>query len=120
MTARHRISKMLLSRGRVYPKPTTWKQDQRRWLASQHFNESTSELAYLNLFAQVDALTSRKLARSGGAPGRTQRPSAALTFSEVLTGPSCRTSESRSTQPMPCGREVHRWHDWESQGGGDG
>ena len=36
MTARHRISKMLLRHGRVYPKPTTWKQDHRHagWRAS--------------------------------------------------------------------------------------
>jgi transposase len=61
MTARHRISKMLLRHGRVYPKSTTWKQDHRRWLTSQHFDEPTSELVYLNLLAQVDALTSRKL-----------------------------------------------------------
>jgi len=61
MTARHRISKMLLRHGRVYPKPTAWKQDHRRWLASQHFNEPTSEHVYLNLLAQVDALTGRKL-----------------------------------------------------------
>ncbi len=60
MTARHRISKMLLRHGRVYPKPTTWKQDHRKWLASQHFDEPTSELVYLNLLAQVDALTARK------------------------------------------------------------
>jgi transposase len=61
MTARHRISKMLLRHGRVYPKPTTWKRDHRKWLASQHFDEPTSELVYLNLLAQVDALTARKL-----------------------------------------------------------
>ena len=30
MTARHRISKMLLRHGRVYPKPTTWKRDHRK------------------------------------------------------------------------------------------
>jgi len=61
MTARHRISKMLLRHGRVYPKPTTWKQDHRRWLAAQRFDEPTSELVYLDLLARVDALTARKL-----------------------------------------------------------
>jgi transposase len=65
MTARHRISKMLLRHGRVYPKPTTWGQDHRRWLVGQHFEEPTSELVYLNVLAQVDALTSRKLALAG-------------------------------------------------------
>ena len=61
MTARHWISMMLLRQGRVYPKPTTWGQDQRRWLAGLLFEEPTSELVYLNLLAQVDALTGRKL-----------------------------------------------------------
>lgn len=61
MTARHRVSKMLLRHGQVYPKPTTWKQDHRRWLARQRFEEPTSELVYLDLLARVDALTARKL-----------------------------------------------------------
>jgi len=61
MTARHRISKMLLRHGRVYPKPTTWKADHRRWLAAQRFDESISELVYLDLLARVDMLTARKL-----------------------------------------------------------
>jgi transposase len=61
MTARHRVSKMLLRHGRVYPKPTTWKQDHRRWLAGQRFAEPTSELVYLDLLARVDTLTARKL-----------------------------------------------------------
>lgn len=61
MTARHRVSKMLLRHGRVYPKPTTWKVDHRRWLAGQRFDEPTSELVYLDLLARVDTLTARKL-----------------------------------------------------------
>jgi transposase len=61
MTARHRVSKMLLRHGSVYPKPTTWKQDHRKWLAAQHFDESTSELVYLDLLSRVDALTARKV-----------------------------------------------------------
>jgi len=61
MTARHRVSKMLLRHGRVYPKPTTWKRDHRNWLAGQRFDEPTSELVYLDLLARVDTLTARKL-----------------------------------------------------------
>jgi len=56
---------MLLRHGQVYPKPTTWKQDHRRWLASQHFEEPPSEHVYLSLLAQVDALTARKLQLAG-------------------------------------------------------
>jgi len=61
MTARHRISKMLLRHGRVYPKPTTWKRDHRKWLAGQRFAEPVSEQVYLDLLARVDVLTARKL-----------------------------------------------------------
>jgi transposase len=61
MTARHRISKMLLRHGRVYPKPTTWKRDHRQWLADQRFQEPVSEQVYLDLLARVDVLTARKL-----------------------------------------------------------
>jgi transposase len=61
MTARHRVSKMLLRHGRVYPKPTTWKRDHRNWLAGQRFDERTSGLVYLDLLARVDTLTARKL-----------------------------------------------------------
>jgi transposase len=61
MTVRHRVSKMLLRHGRVYPKPTTCKRDHRRWLAGQRFPEPTSELVYLDLLARVDMLTARKL-----------------------------------------------------------
>jgi transposase len=61
MSARHRVSKMLLRHGRVYPKPTTWKRDHRNWLAGQRFDEPTSELVYLDLLARVDTLTARKL-----------------------------------------------------------
>jgi transposase len=60
MNARHRVSKMLLRHGRVYPKPTTWSQDHRRWLARQQFSQPASELTYANLIAQVDGLTARK------------------------------------------------------------
>ena len=53
---------MLLRHGRVYPKPTTWSQEHRRWLACQQFSQAASELTYANLIAQVDGLTARKQA----------------------------------------------------------
>jgi transposase len=62
MNARHRVSKMLLRHGRVYPKSTTWSREHRRWLARQQFSQLASELTYANLIAQVDGLTTRKLA----------------------------------------------------------
>jgi transposase len=42
MNARHRVSKMLLRHGRVYPKSTTWTAQHRRWLSQQRFDEPAS------------------------------------------------------------------------------
>jgi transposase len=60
MNARHRVSKMLLRHGRVYPKSTTWTAEHRRWLSRQQFSEPASELVFADLIAAVDGLTSRK------------------------------------------------------------
>jgi transposase len=63
MNARHRVSKMLLRHGRVYPKPSsTWSRDHRLWLSGQQFADPISELAYVDLLAAVDGLTARKQA----------------------------------------------------------
>ena len=62
MTARHRVSKMLLRHGRVYPRPSTWTFDHRRWLSAQQFDEPASELAFADLLAAMDGLTARKAA----------------------------------------------------------
>jgi len=60
MNARHRVSKMLLRHGRVYPEPSTWTQKHRGWLAAQQFPEPMSALTYADLIACVDGLTARK------------------------------------------------------------
>jgi transposase len=62
MNARHRVSKMLLRHGRVYPKSTTWTAEHRRWLSRQQFDEPTSAMVFADLQASVDGLTSRKQA----------------------------------------------------------
>jgi transposase len=62
MNARHRVSKMLLRHGRVYPKPTTWTAEHRRWLSRQQFQETASELTFADLMAATDGLTARKAA----------------------------------------------------------
>jgi transposase len=62
MNARHRVSKMLLRHGRVYPKSTTWTAKHRRWISQQQFDEPTSDLVFADLIASVDGLTSRKAA----------------------------------------------------------
>jgi hypothetical protein len=63
MNARHRVSKMLLRHGRVYPKPSsTWSRDHRLWLSAQQFADPISELAYVDLLAAVDGLTARQQA----------------------------------------------------------
>jgi transposase len=60
MNARHRVSKMLLRHGRVYPEPSTWTQAHRRWLATQQFREPMSAFTYADLVAGVDGLTAGK------------------------------------------------------------
>jgi Transposase IS116/IS110/IS902 family len=62
MRARHRVSKMLLRHGRVYPKPNTWTAEHRRWLSAQRFPETPSEMVFADLVAAVDGITSRKSA----------------------------------------------------------
>jgi transposase len=44
MNARHRVSKMLLRHGRVYPKPSTWMAEHRRWLSKQQFDDPANVL----------------------------------------------------------------------------
>jgi transposase len=62
MRCRHRVSKLLLLHGRVYPEPSTWTQRHRQWLARQQFDEPATELAYLDTLAAVDGLVARKSA----------------------------------------------------------
>lgn len=61
MNARHRVSKMLLRHGRVYPPElSSWTQAHRRWLAGQQFREPMSAYTYADLIACVDGLAHRK------------------------------------------------------------
>jgi len=62
MNARHRVSKMLLRHGMVYPKPKTWTAEHRRWMSAQQFDEPASNMVFADLIAAVDGLTSRKAA----------------------------------------------------------
>jgi transposase len=60
MRCRHRVSKLLLLHGRVYPRPSAWTKAHRRWLEQQRFDEPATELAYLDALAAVDGLVARK------------------------------------------------------------
>ena len=60
--ARHRVSKLLLVEGRVYPGKTTWNADHRRWLAAQQFAFAATELAFIDLLAEVHGLPARRRA----------------------------------------------------------
>jgi transposase len=62
MRCRHRVSKLLLLHGRVYPETTRWTQRHRQWLSRQRFSEPAAELAYLDTLAAVDGLVARKAA----------------------------------------------------------
>jgi transposase len=61
MNARHRVSKMLLGHGQVYPSPSTWTAAHRRWRSLQRFEEPVSEMVFADLIAAVDGLTARKM-----------------------------------------------------------
>lgn len=60
--ARHRVSKMLLRYGQVYPAKKTWSTRHREWLARQRFDEASSQLAYGDYLAAVDGLVARRRA----------------------------------------------------------
>jgi transposase len=60
--ARHRVSKLLLLHGRVYAGATTWNREHHRWLAAQTFTQPAAELAFIDLLAAVDGLTTRRQA----------------------------------------------------------
>jgi transposase len=60
MRCRHRVSKLLLLHGRVYPQASAWTQRHRQWLARQRFEEAASELAFVDALAAVDGLVARK------------------------------------------------------------
>jgi transposase len=60
--ARHRVSKLLLVEGRVYPGVTTWNWAHHNWLASQQFEFEATQLAFVDLLAAVDGLLTRRRA----------------------------------------------------------
>ena len=62
MDARHRVSKLLLRHGRVYPERSTWTARHRGWLGRQQFDQLGTELAFVDALACVDAITARKAA----------------------------------------------------------
>jgi transposase len=59
MRSRHRVSKLLLRKGRVY-EGSAWTGAHRRWLAGQCFAQQATELAYLDGLAAVDGLCARR------------------------------------------------------------
>jgi transposase len=60
MRARHRLSKLLLRNGRVWPaEHTAWTLAHRRWLARQRFGDDL-ELVFGDLVAVVDGLVDRR------------------------------------------------------------
>jgi len=62
MDARHRVSKLLLRYGRVYPEKSTWTARHRGWLGRQQFDQLATELAFVDALACVDAISARKAA----------------------------------------------------------
>ena len=57
MTARHRVSKLLLRQGIVYSGGTTWNRDHERWLRAQRFDNPALQLTFEAAF---DAMLARR------------------------------------------------------------
>ena len=61
MRACHRVSKLLLRHGHVYPRDkSTWTSEHRCWLSSRIFDEPNTGLAYIDALAAVEGLISRR------------------------------------------------------------
>jgi len=61
LRARHRVSKLLLRYGRMWPADRgTWTREHHRWLEGQRFDDPNLELAFLDALAAVDALLRRR------------------------------------------------------------
>jgi transposase len=59
--AKHRLSKLLLRNGRVWPAgKSAWTAQHRAWLARQHFANDDLEFVLADLIATVDGLTDRR------------------------------------------------------------
>jgi transposase len=95
MNARHRVSKMLLRHGRVYPKSTTWTAAHRRWLSAQQFAGPT--VARLRAFRGIDTLTALSLHLELGADWKRFETAPALSAWLGLT-PSLNQSGESSRQ----------------------
>ncbi len=83
MRARHRVSKLLLQHGRVYPEPTTWNQRHRIWLSRQRFEHEPTEIAFVDLLAAVDGLLTRKAALEERLMGLTADPRLSATVERL-------------------------------------
>src|SRR5207249_2029719 len=60
MRARHRASKLLLLHGRVY-EASAWTKTHRRWLETQCFEQTATELAYLGALPKTGSGHARRL-----------------------------------------------------------
>lgn len=60
MTARHRLSKLLLRQGIVYSGGRAWIREHERWLRRQHFDNAALQLAYDNAFDTMLATVDRR------------------------------------------------------------
>jgi SAM-dependent methyltransferase len=61
MRCRHRLSKLLLRHGRVWDR-SAWTKVHREWLGAQVFEQTNTELAFIDNLAACDGLTARRQA----------------------------------------------------------
>lgn len=60
MSARHRVSKLLLRQGIIYHDGTTWTHKHQRWLLSHHFDQRPLQIAFENDCETVLQATARR------------------------------------------------------------
>src|SRR5947209_16090722 len=106
MRARHRVSKLLLRHGQVYPREkSTWTVEHRRWLSARAFDEPNTELAYIDALAAVDGLIAR---RDALAERLSHVASDAELWPTVARLRACRGIDTLTGLALAC--EVGDWH----------
>ena len=60
MSARHRVSKLLLRQGIVYSGGNTWTTRHRAWLRAQHFQERALQLAFDSAYETMELTVARR------------------------------------------------------------
>jgi len=106
MRCRHRVLKLLLLHGRVYPEPSIWTQAHRRWLARER-NSRRSCSASRSATGPASRVRPSSLAGSGSALPSTSRARAGCRARSRRRAPAM-SPPARRGGPAPPGRAADR------------